>query len=609
MLATPLRRLLLPGKSPSPDSGPAAPAADSGKTEQKIVDDRLAQLGRDRQSLVRDAKLGAILLGVLLILYREYTPMVAADAQLESQVGDQVSALVHLEGHVNQMNEVVTEGFAAWEERVQQRLDRALRDTIALDDYREQLATSAAASNPSAPEFLTACASGDEQIASFLKAPKTVAAPWEQIVTRCIVEPIDAGGDWNERGALSAQLLDARDQVNRALTQARIAFQIAPVVPAAIPTPTVVSQAACAPPSIPIGVTPTPSSNGAGIRVAGAARTDCVEQLSQPSANGVRMTATETIPESVALAKATFAPSSVAGSEADDQSLEVVIVVTQTSAVPEPSPTPTAVPLAETLDDIEWEVNWTAQIIESLPGSAIRPAPSTWWEQFTRGDGSLRSFRDNFLLVYASPFGTGQTGRTLVSSEQQNISLPSRQEPASGAPGVALRPLLGNLAGTLSRVRDEQERLQADIAEQTAELEAAVPDFAKPVLAVARPRYLVLGYPLLVLAVGAYLAISYTALQRQTRQLRAEYAKGNLAPSVLELGIAELPGLAFVAIAGAPLLLLIAILVSNDWPQLMYGPWQWTLVGSIAILALVVLVCAVALRMMSRTEQGGTPRK
>jgi hypothetical protein len=616
ILAAPIVRRVLPGRIESAHPSSVAQSSDADKTAQKIVDDRLAQLVRDRQSLVRDAKLGAILLAVLLILYREYMPMVAADAQLENQFGDQVSSLVHVEGYVNQMNQVVTDGFATWEARVQKRLDTALRDTIALDDYSQRLAASSLDSRPTAPVFLTKCANGDTHIAAWLETADPTLAPWEQIVTRCIIEPIDAGNDWEERGALSAQLLDARDQVNAALAQARVAFQIAPVIPTVIPTPTSVSQNACAPVSLargpdqtgeptavaprPISSLPGPSAGGDGIRTADMTQSVCPEILVRPDARDVVARATASVPDSVAIAKTAFVPPSTGTSAVNAQPAQIVIVVTQTTE-PEPTPTPTAVPLTETLDDIGWEVNWTAQIIESLPGSAIRPPPSTWWELFTQDDGSLRSFRDNLLLVYASPFGSGQTARSLVSQEQQNVSVPSRLEPASGAPGVALRPLLGDLAGTLSRVRDEQERLQADIATQTAELEAAIPDFAKPVLAVARPRYLVLGYPLLVMAVGAYLAISYTVLQRQTRRLRQEYAKGNLKPTVLEIGVAELPGMAFVVMAGVPILLLVALLVSNDWPQLIYGPWQWTHVASIAVLVAVVLACAFVLRLIPKT--------
>jgi hypothetical protein len=618
ILAAPIVRHVLPGRIGSAKSGSLAPASDADKTAQKIVDDRLAQLVRDRQSLVRDAKLGAILLAVLLILYREYMPMVAADAQLESQFGDQVSSLVHVEGYVNQMNQVVTDGFAAWEARVQKRLDTALRDTIALDDYSQRLAASSLDSRPTAPVFLTKCANDDTHIAAWLATADPRLAPWEQIVTRCIIEPIDAGNDWEERGALSAQLLEARDQVNAALAQARVAFQIAPVVPTVIPTPTSVSQIACAPVPLargpdqtgeptavgppPISSLPGPSAGGDGIRTADTTQSVCPEILVRSDARDVVARATASGTDAVAIAKNAFGPPSTGASAVNAQPAQIVIVVTQTTEPePTPTPTPTAVPLTETLDDIGWEVNWTAQIIESLPGSAIRPPPSTWWELFTQDDGSLRSFRDNLLLVYASPFGSGQTARSLVSQEQQNVSVPSRLEPASGAPGVALRPLLGDLAGTLSRVRDEQERLQADIATQTAELEAAIPDFAKPVLAVARPRYLVLGYPLLVTAVGAYLAISYTVLQRQTRRLRQEYAKGNLKPTVLEIGVAELPGMAFVVMAGVPVLLLVALLVSNDWPQLIYGPWQWTHVASIAVLVVVVLACAFVLRLIPKT--------
>src|SRR5215216_2300858 len=128
------------------------------KRGQKLLDDRLAQLVHERQTLARDTKLGLILLAVLLLLYREYIPMVAADYQIEHRLGEQVRSLVLLEGHLDRLNRVVTEAIDPWQENVDAQIDKAFQRVVALDAFAEQLVAPDANTHPTLPGFVRDCA-------------------------------------------------------------------------------------------------------------------------------------------------------------------------------------------------------------------------------------------------------------------------------------------------------------------------------------------------------------------------------------------------------------------------------------------------------------------
>jgi hypothetical protein len=128
------------------------------KRGQKLLDDRLAQLVQERQTLARDAKLGLILLAVLALLYREYIPMVAADYQIEHRLGEQVRSLVLLEGHLERLTDEVAKGATPWQQAVDAQIDEAFQRVVALDAFAEQLVAQDANSQLAVPTFVRDCA-------------------------------------------------------------------------------------------------------------------------------------------------------------------------------------------------------------------------------------------------------------------------------------------------------------------------------------------------------------------------------------------------------------------------------------------------------------------
>jgi hypothetical protein len=612
-------------------------AAAEAKSGHKILDDRLAQLVHDRQTLARDAKLGIILLAVLFLLYREYTPMVAADHQIENQLGAQVRSLVVLEGHIDRLNRIVADGFAPWQQSVNAQLDEALARVIALDDYGEQLLASSPGDPQDVPEFVTRCAEEKGILQSWIAAPET-PAPWREIVERCIIEPIDKGFTPPAPGSLGYDLLAVRNEVNAAVADARTNFQLTAVEVTVTPNPV---------PSLRLGVSaiarrparadsfmvtcrsatgvPTrtflPLSSSSPVEQEAVSRIlsspDCVEVEIGGRPITAQILAAESVSEATAGAATPAAIIAVPAARApidsvtrlDDRSPITIVLTT-----PTPSPSPTPVPLSETLDAIEWEVNWAAQLITRRPSETTNPVASNWWEAYAFGESGLRSFRDNLLLDLALPslLGSAQTGRSSVSvlkeTERRTFRIEPPNDPSTGLTRVTLQTLLGNLQGTLSRVRDEQERLQAEIAAQTSELESAVPDFAKPVLAVARPKYLVLGYPLLIAGVGAYLMATYTFLKDNIRQWRQEYeTTPAMTKQVLDVGLAQPHWLVLGVLAGAPLFFLALLGWSNDWPQLWDGDWRWAYWVSLVIVVATAVGCVVYLhRSKFSTPSGKT---
>lgn len=567
---------------------------------QKILDDRLTQLVHDRQTLSRDAKLGIILLAVLFLLNREYTPLVAADYQIENRLGAQVRTLVLLQGHLDRLTRIVTAGFVAWEQRANARIDGALQKVVELDAYNERLKASSRNERPDVPEFVRACAAGETEPERWLQNP-SAPGPWEEIVEACVIAPIDADPHAPTHDSLAIELNQARDDVNAVLVQARDAFQLPPpeAVDAPVPGPAARQSAAMglAPDDAP-EVDECPTEWERLIAPTGHPR--------QSSSSG--SAATPAVPAATPATPAATPIAALPTSEPTEPAIPL--------ATPAAGATPTLVPLDQTLEDIAWQVNWTAQIFSRPVGDAVCPVAEVWWDYYSGPDGSLRTFRDNMLLHLAGLGGPTQTQRSATSSRREGDSTEPRTLPASFSPradlsvgltGVTLQPLLGDLAGTLTSVREQQERLQADIAMQTSELEAAIPDFAKPVLAVAQPKYLVLSYPLLVAGVAVYLMTSYTVLKDHVRQWRREYGTPRVRRELLDVGLAEPPGLMFGALVGAPLLLLGFLRWSNDWPQLLDGEWNWVFWAAVGLVLVVAVGCLLYLERPSTATSTASP--
>jgi len=561
------------------EEAPASSAEDGGA----ILEDRRAHLVQDRQTLTRDAKLGVILLAVLFLLYREYVPMVAADYQIDYRLGEQVRSLVLLEGSLDRLNRIVNDGFTDWEGHVNERLDVALKQIIELDDYNLRLGASSPNARPELPQFVHTCADENYELHAWLEGGAR-RAPWEEIVTQCIIEPIDRDFESAAAGSLTDQFLVARDEVNSSLEQARLAFQLSPVEPMATETPRagIISG--------PTVLTRRLSAPGGDSRQAAplvGATTPELPATAVPAERTV-LPARPVDVEQGGRAGAAAPISSAARQSRVEAPIE--------KTAPQLEATPAPAPVQQTFEDIEWEVNWTAYLITRRPTEAIDPVRQIWWH-YAPEDRSLHAFRDNLLLDLADLLGTARTSRSELTREQVfgngdqrtgRFALPSRQDPSTGLTEFTLRPLLGNLAGTLEKVRNEQELLRSEIAAQSSELKAAVPEFAKPVLAVARPKYLVLGYPLLIAGVAVYLMLSYTFLKDNIRQWREQQKPRVVMLEVLDVGLAEPHGLVLGMLVGVPLLILALLRRYNDWPQLLDGDWQW------AFLAAVVAVVAAA---------------
>ena len=113
-----------------------------------------------------------------------------------------------------------------------------------------------------------------------------------------------------------------------------------------------------------------------------------------------------------------------------------------------------------------------------------------------------------------------------------------------------------------------------------------------------------LGYPLLVAGIGAYLMVSYTMLKADVRQWRDEYRTEDMKPKVLDVGLAEPPTQVLAVLVAAPLILLVALWQTNDWPQLRNGDWRTALVVAVAIVIITAAGCYLYLKRPSASLRG-----
>jgi hypothetical protein len=471
-----------PGAASDNDS--ATPSAPPAAATPPSPPDYRAEFVAKRQSLFGHAKLAAVVLVVLLVLIYEYTPMVVADQQLEAQYSDQVRSLVLVEGYASELDQLITDASIAWQERVEEEVDLALRRVVALDAYDRALAAATAGQTPDLPPFLSLCRERYPDIAPWLSEASQLATQWPEIVSRCIIEPMGASSDPSTDSPLMPRLDDAQEAVTRAIAQARQEF------PRIEPAPI---------------VAPLPSDV-----------------------------------------------------------------------------TPAAVPVAQlahsALDQVESEIARVARIVEIGPHAVVKPLPKTWLVQFSGQNPTLRSFRDNLLLAHTNPL-----------SRRPNASIRSRSPAPLDPLTFSIEPLdvsveraNEGLEEALSEVIASQEALQAALALRTAEIQAAVPGVLQPILAIARPKYLVLFYPIAVAAAGAYFLLEYSYLQNWGRSRNV----GDPGPRAWTT---------FGLLAGTPVVLLLYLLQPYDWPQYSGTWWQWIHLGSLAAMLAVAVFCLIAL--------------
>jgi hypothetical protein len=465
------------------DNRPVAPSDPPAAATPPSPPDYRAEFVEKRQSLLGHAKLAAVVLVVLLVLIYEYTPMVVADQQLEAQYSDQVRSLVLVEGYASELDQLITDASVAWQERVEEEVDLALRRVVALDAYDRALAANAGQA-PELPAFLSLCRDRYPDIAPWLSEASQLATQWPEVVSRCIIEPMGVSSDPSTESPLMPRLDDAQAAVTRAIAQARQEF------PRVEPAPTV------APPPPDVAPTPVP-----------------VAQLAHSA-----------------------------------------------------------------LDQVESEIARVARIVEIGPHAVVKPLPKTWLVQFSGESPTLRSFRDNLLLAHTNPL-----------SRRPNASIRSRSAAPLDPLTFSIEPLdvsveraNEGLEEALSEVIASQEALQAALALRTAEIQAAVPGILQPILAIARPKYLVLFYPIAVAAAGAYFLLEYTVLQNWAR-----------ARSVGDPGPRAWATFALLAVT--PVVLLLYLLQPYDWPQYSGTWWQWIHLGSLAAMLTVAGFCAIAL--------------
>lgn len=478
---------------PPPDVPSTHPATDSSHTDPARGSDTptpppdyRGQYLQRRNAVLQSARIAALLFVVLFVLTLEYTPMVVADDQLEEQFSGQVRSLVLVEGYVDRLDQMVEDGSPAWKQRVVEQVERALRKVIALDAYTQALAAAGNGSAaPAIPAFLQTCADDDADVHTWI-AQQAVEEHWRDLVSRCIIEPIDADFDTAEQLALKDRLADARGAVTGAIANARQEFAISP-------------------------------------------------------------------------------GSSPASTQEADLSTEQLVQ-------------------AE-LDKIEAQVGAVVRIMETGAGVAVQPSPRTWLASFTGRDGTLRSFRDNLLLAYTSPFGTKVVAAPRSATSSNRLVNAAAQDPLLSSTlsfTVSLKATAQQLEDDVSAIMTRQEELQTRQSDRTTELQSVVPGAYQPVMAVVRPKFFVLGFPLALAGFAAYFLMTYTVARWRAN----EHDAGD---SVLTTT------LIFVALSMIPLAALAYLFLPYDWPQFADSGWHWLHKVPLAAFIVIVIGCAGAL--------------
>ena len=227
------------------------------------------------------------------------------------------------------------------------------------------------------------------------------------------------------------------------------------------------------------------------------------------------------------------------------------------------------------------------------------PRPETWWAEYGGETGTVRSFRDNLLYDFSVGHNVAfveSEPRTPASSDSGASVEPqaptassgrgTRQRAVATGPNDDVTRLLAGQAGKsleihdklwtlaeatrlavqriLQRIDDALAALETNIGSAMDDVEGALPDYAAPLLAVTRPKLIVLGLPVAMAGAAIYLLASFGSVQRRTGQLAAacRAREGLLAKDVRETCVAAYPAVTFFALAVLPIL---AISTSIWW--------------------------------------------
>jgi len=236
----------------------------------------------------------------------------------------------------------------------------------------------------------------------------------------------------------------------------------------------------------------------------------------------------------------------------------------------------------------------------------LDPPPEAWWSTYAGAPATFASFRDNLLFFFPSRVdqplpptpatGAGAGADTGVSASR------------GGATGEEIVPedfvtSIDEIRATLATIGTQEQALRGRMEESVANLRSLLPDYAQPLLAIARPRYIVLGYPVLLAGVSMYLGMSFAVLQRRIKKLRAACQEPQrLSPEVLETCIFGYPATVFAALCSIPLLPIgLSFYAIYDRPELNRAAPTW-LYGVTVLLFLGFLVVAGLLTYTQRLD-------
>lgn len=537
-----------------------ASSAPKVTAEPGTPEERRAKYDEDRQKLVGETRWIVILLVALLVLTLEYTPMVVADYQVEQRYADQVRSLVLVEGNATALDRLIDEGSAIWVERVETHIARALRKIDELDRFNRQ--------EIPMPAFLREC-SEDEDVAGWVDSDTVasggIESHWREIVERCIVEPMGPRFDEDDRDRFRSDFFAITGAMKTAVAGARVEFP-------GTPTPPVANSCDPGRPPVPLSTTGDAHSGLDAIE----SELFCIEELFQlgPYASS---------PPPGAWANF------YAGTTGSLRSFRDNIFFAFAKpygAAPAPLPERRE-PAGARAPGASTRLRIPPSVVQRDAGPGNISLPAVPRDTIPRGIATPVVPRDGIPPSAATPvvpraiflrnipptaFQRALVPRTISFSDLRNISFEVRQDDVAGRLGAALDPVIQSQT-------DLQEKQAARFAYATENF----PEWLKPVAAILRPKYLVLGYPIALAVGGTYLLANYMRLWRTARHNGFDGANA-FAP------------LLFALLVGVPLLSLIGLFRNYDWPQFAYSSWQWFHRAPIVALIAIAIGCLYWLR-------------
>ena len=239
-------------------------------------------------------------------------------------------------------------------------------------------------------------------------------------------------------------------------------------------------------------------------------------------------------------------------------------------------------------DDLETKIQDAERAIDAK--QVIAPAPEDWWTTYAGDPATFASFRDNVLFFFPNRAAIRPTPAARATT---NATTTPAVRPSGGE--IAREDLsfsIGQLQASLTTIDTQEQSLREKMDGSVQDLQTLLPDYAQPLLAIARPKYIVLGYPVLLAGVAMYLMMSFAVLQRRITRLRdACNEPGRLSLKVLEVTIFSYTWIVFAALCLIPLLpIVLSLYALSDRPELDRAAPYW-----LYAITLVVFVVFMAL--------------